>query len=119
MDYKKATEELTKSLKSILEKDYEGQSAGKVVEVKIKTNYPQLGISIIDLKIADRMISKKNKDILQDLIIGALNNAVEKMETEFVVVSKKYVESINLDTLNNLDSLNTKFGNNNNNNKAN
>jgi len=106
MNYKGLTEELTKDFCEILEKEYEGWSAGKAVIVRIKTTYPKLGVLIKKIEIDEKMLSKKNKEILQDLIADALTNAINLMDYEFLEISKKFVNSLKTDGLGvNLDSL--------------
>ena len=94
MNYLKLTEELTKEFYDLLKREWEGVSAGKAVQVSIKTTYPKLGVKIEKLTIKDSIMGKKNKEMLQDLIVSAMNDACSKMDTEYMVFSQKYINSL-------------------------
>ncbi len=67
---KKAEEEL-------LQKEYEGVAGGTAVKVKIKGSH-----EVFEIEVEDDLVDKENKEVLLDLIMIAMNQAIEKSETE-------------------------------------
>lgn len=60
------------------EKVYTGTSGGKDgVQIEIKGNF-----EIVSVSIADELMDRENKDMLQDMIMIAFNDATEKILAE-------------------------------------
>ncbi len=63
--------------KELNEKEYQGSAGGDAVKVEIKGTY-----EVISISIEDELLSKDSKDMLQDMILVALNSAIEEAKKE-------------------------------------
>jgi len=68
-------ESLQKAQSELAEKIYEGNAQGVIVKLK-GTN------EVVEVNIPNDMISIENKEMLEDLLLIAFNNAVDQMLTE-------------------------------------
>lgn len=63
--------------KEFEEKEFEFSSAQDLIKMKINGK-----LEIMNIDIADDMLDKDNKDMLQDLLIATLNDAIKTIEKE-------------------------------------
>lgn len=61
----------------LAETEYKGSAGGNGVVVTIKGNY-----KVTNIDIAEDLLEKDNKDMLQDLMMVAINQAVEEASKE-------------------------------------
>ena len=66
-------DEMAKSKEKLSDIFVEAESGGGMVKVKLNCNY-----DIKSIEIADEIISKENKEMLEDLIVAAINSGVRK-----------------------------------------
>lgn len=70
----KQMEETTKALE---EKEYEASSGGGVVSVKVSGKK-----ELVDIKIAEEVVDKDDIEMLEDLIMAAVNEALRAQEED-------------------------------------
>ncbi len=83
--------EMEKATHELEDKEYTFTSGGGAVEVKIKGS-----LELTDLKIDSDIVDKDDKEMLQEIIIAAVNGAIKMAQDEKNNVMQGISESINL-----------------------
>ena len=82
---KKMQEDVTKTQEDLANKTYENTTGGGAVYVKINGEK-----KILELKIQEDVVDPDDIEMLQDLVISAINGAMEKADDEAAKALGKY-----------------------------
>jgi len=74
----KMQQQMTKKQKELESKEYEFISNGGAIKIKMLGNK-----QIVSLEIDEDLIDKDEKEMLQDMLMVAINDAINKIEEDF------------------------------------
>lgn len=75
--FQKMQAEFEKMKKDAAEKIFEGQSGAGMVVAKVNGN-----LELVSLSISEQAMAFNDKSLLEDLIVGAINQAIERAKQE-------------------------------------
>lgn len=84
--FQKMQEEFQKLKKESSEKIFEGQSGAGLVTAKVNGN-----IELVALEISNQAFELNDKSLLEDLIIAAINSAIEKAKENSATELQKFL----------------------------
>lgn len=82
---KKMQEEMTKTQENLTSKEFEGTAGGEAVYVKVNG-----AKQVIDIKIKKEVVDPDDVEMLQDLIITCVNDALSQVDAEQAQQMGKY-----------------------------
>ncbi|MEJ5285854.1 MAG: hypothetical protein CH6_2945 [Candidatus Kapaibacterium sp.] len=84
--FQKMQAEFEKLKKESETKIFEGQSGAGMVIAKVNGN-----LEVVSLSISEQALSLGDKSLLEDLIIGAINQAIERAKEESSSLFQKFI----------------------------